>query len=88
MQFFGVEMTAEDFMVALDWEATHTEDRIVLISEIWLDHASHMAKLEAILSGQLSAPPRVVLLKFLQMHMQLLRYLAVCNALSTETYHI
>lgn len=53
MQFFGVEMTAEDIMTAMDWEADHPEDRIVLISDIWLDQASHMAMLEAILSGQL-----------------------------------
>ena len=50
-------MSPEDILTAMDWEADHQEDRIVLISEIWLDHASHMTKLEGILSGQPSASP-------------------------------
>ena len=45
-------MTAEDMMTALDWEVDHPEDRIVLISDIWLDQASHVTRLQAVLSGQ------------------------------------
>ena len=52
LDFFGGEpLKADDMLQALEWEAEHTEDRIVFVSDIWLDRLDTLARLDAILSG-------------------------------------
>ena len=53
LKFFGgTELERQDYLDALDWEAEHPEDRIVVLSDLWIDQPAHMTRLEAILSGE------------------------------------
>jgi len=47
----GEELKGEEMAKALAWEEEHKEDRIIFLSDIWLDHPEHLAQLDAILSG-------------------------------------
>ena len=57
LRFFGgADLDADDFMRAMNWESDHPEDRVVIVSDIWLDQPLHLAHLRSILAGMLTAP--------------------------------
>ena len=52
LEFFGGEqLKGEDMVKALAWEEEHRDDRIIFISDVWLDHPHHLAQLDTVLSG-------------------------------------
>ena len=57
VDFFGGEplKNEDDLMKAVEWESEHEEDRIVFISDIWLDDPGTLPSLDAIFSGTRSS---------------------------------
>lgn len=53
LDFFGGQpLKGEKLVKALEWEANHEDDRIILLSDMWLDKAETLVQLDVILSGK------------------------------------
>lgn len=50
--FGGTPVHGELLSKCLAWESAHKEDRIVLLSDVWLDRPATLAYLDAILTGE------------------------------------
>ena len=46
-------MKGDEFIKALEWEEAHPDDRIIFLSDIWLDKPDTCVRLETVLSGKL-----------------------------------
>ena len=51
-------MTAEDLAQTMEWEATREQDRIVVLSDLWLDKPETLDRLEVVMEG-VERPPAV-----------------------------
>lgn len=49
--FGGVPVAAEDMGPVLQWEGTQEADRIVVLSDLWLDKPETLDRLEVVLEG-------------------------------------
>lgn len=49
LDFFGG--TVPDERALLSWEAAHASDRIVLLSDVWLDHPEILDRLHTVFAG-------------------------------------
>lgn len=50
LDFFGGEPADE--RAVLDWQVAHPEDRVVFLSDVWLDRPEVLEKLHTILAGE------------------------------------
>ena len=49
--FGGVPVRTEDLGPVLEWEAGREEDRVVVLSDLWLDRPETLDRLETVLDG-------------------------------------
>lgn len=57
--FGGMPVAHEDLGATLEWEAQREEDRIVVLSDLWLDRPETLDRLHVVMSGGLSQVLRV-----------------------------
>ena len=49
--FGGLPVGSEDLAATMDWEATREDDRIVVLSDLWLDKPDTLDRLQIVLEG-------------------------------------
>ena len=50
--FGGIAPAGDELPAVLRWEEQHCHDRLVILSDVWLDRPETLDKLHAILSGE------------------------------------